>query len=296
MIYLVLLHRTTSNLNLWNLISSVGPITSSADIAAWNVVPISTTGGALNLYTSSVQTTFQATYVGTPPSPPTPTLTRSGVLSHIAAGSEWTTVITLVNNSSAAVPVTIALHSDSGTALTLPVTTTQQGKSITSTTSSVSATINPKATLLLSMGGSGSTVVGFADVLSSGPLGGFAIFRDTMPNGSTSEGTVPLQSQFPSSTSLAYDDTTGFVMGVALANLSTSPAMVTATIWDDSGNQLGTQYLTIPGNGHMSFVLPNQFAQTAERRGIIQFQSSGGLAGLGLRFSPIGTFTSVPTM
>lgn len=223
-------------------------------------------------------------------------VTRSGVLSHIAAGRDWTTVITLVNNSPSSVPVTVALHTDDGSALTLPVTTTQQGRSATSTTSSINATINSKATLLLSIGGSGSTVVGWADVLSSGPLGGFAIFRQTGSTGQSSEGTVPLQTQFPTATMLAYDNTSDFLMGVALANLSASPATVAVTIWDDSGNQLGTQNLPIPGNGHTAFVLPHEFAQTAGTRGIIQFQSGGGIAGLGLRFSPFGTFTSVPTI
>jgi hypothetical protein len=224
---------------------------------------------------------------------------RSGVLSHIAAGGGWNTTITLLNTSSAAVPVTVALHGDDGSALTLPVKTTQQGTSQTTTTSSINVTINPNATLLISTGDQvASTVVGWADVLSSGSLGGYAIFRQTPQTGSPSEGTVPLQSQFPSTITLPYDNSAGFVMGVALANLATTSASVTATIWDDSGNQLGTQSITIAGNGHTSFVLPTQIALTAGKRGIVKFQSaaSGGIAGLGLRFSPFGTFTSVPTI
>jgi virginiamycin B lyase len=235
---------------------------------------------------------------------------QKGVLSHIAAGGGWTTVITLVNTSSVAVAVTVVLHGDDGSALSLPVTTTQQGASQTTTTSSVTATINPRATLLLSMGDQVvSTVVGWADVLSAGSLGGYAIFRQTPQTGSPSEGTVPLQSQFPSTITLAYDNTAGFVMGVALANLSTSSAVFTATISDDQGNQLDQlETFTIPGSGHTSFVLPTQFPLTAGKRGIMIFQASGfvspsgifqaagGIAGLGLRFSPFGTFTSVPTM
>ena len=118
-------------------------------------------------------------------------LIRSGVLSHIAAGGWWTTVITLVNTSSAAVPVTVALHNDDGSAMTLPVTTRLQGTSQTTTTSSVSATINPNATLLISMGDPATaTVVGWADVLGSGSIGGYAIFRSTPQPGLPSEGTV----------------------------------------------------------------------------------------------------------
>jgi hypothetical protein len=163
----------------------------------------------------------------------------------------------------------------------------------------VNATINPNATLLISVGGqAGTTVVGWADVLSSGSLGGYAIFRQTPNSGSPSEGTVPLQNQFPSMITLPYDNTAGFVMGAALANLSTSSASVTATMWDDSGNQLGAQTFTIAANGHTAFVLPTLLSLTTGRRGIVQFQSAatGGLSGIGLRFSPFGTFTSVPTM
>jgi hypothetical protein len=227
------------------------------------------------------------------------TLSRSGAISHLAAGGAWTTVITLVNTSPAAVPLTVALHNDDGSALTLPVTTTQQGISQTKTTAIVNATMNPNTTLLISMGNQvTSTVVGWADVTSSGSLGGYAIFRYTPQTGSPSEGTVPLQNQFPSAVTLPYDNTAGFAMGVALANLSTSSAIVTATIWDDRGNQLGTQPITIAGSGHTSFVLSTQLPLTAGKRGIVRFQSAatGGIVGLGLRFSPFGTFTSVPTM
>ena len=96
---------------------------------------------------------------------------------------------------------------------------------------------------------------------------------------------------------LPYDNAAGFVMGVAIANLSAASADITATAWDDSGNRLGTQVITIAGSGHTSFVLPDRIPQTAGKRGVVQFQSAGtgGIGGLGLRFSPFGTFTSVPT-
>jgi hypothetical protein len=224
---------------------------------------------------------------------------RTGVLSHIAAGGGWNTVITLVNTSLAAVPLTVAFHNDDGSALSLPITTTLQGVAQTSTTASVTATINPNATLLIAMGDQiPSTVGGWADVESVGPLGGYAIFRSTPQSGSPSEGTVPLQTQFPSSITLPYDNTAGFAMGVALANLSTSSANVAAAMWDDSGNLLGTQTIEITASGHTSFDLPMQFPLTAGKLGVITFQSAaiGGIAGLGLRFSPFDTFTSVPAI
>jgi hypothetical protein len=229
--------------------------------------------------------------------------------SHFAAGGGWNTAMTLINTSPAPVPVTVVFHGDDGSALALLATVTQQGVPQTAANPSVNAIVNPNASLLISMGDQlDSTFVGWADVLSSGPLGGYAIFRSTPAAGSPSEGTVPLQTaplqtaplqtQFPSTITLPYDNTGGFVMGVAIANLSTASAAITATMWDDSGNLLGTQTLTIGGSGHTSFVLPDQLPVTAGKRGIVRFQSTatGGISGLGLRFSPFGTFTSVPTM
>lgn len=282
----------------WNMLSSFGPFQTNINLGG-SQFPMATSGGTLQFNNNAMSLssgTFKAAFTGTPPAP---ILTRKGVLSHIAAGGGWTTVATFVNTSSSAVPVTVALHNDDGSTLSLPVTTTQQGSSQTTTSSSVSATINPDATLLISMGGqTANTVVGWADVTSTGPVGGFAIFRETPTSGLPSEGTVPLQSTFPSSLTLPYDNTAGFVMGVALANLSTSSANVTATMWDDSGILLGTQIITIAGSGHTAFVLPTELSLTTGRRGIVQFQSAatGGLAGIGLRFSPFGTFTSVPIM
>jgi hypothetical protein len=95
---------------------------------------------------------------------------------------------------------------------------------------------------------------------------------------------------------LSFDNSDGFVTGVALANISPATANITATVWDENGNQLGAQDFPIAANGHASFVLPAQIPLTAGKRGIVQFRSSGALGGLGLRFSPFGTFTSVPPM
>ena len=224
---------------------------------------------------------------------------RTGVFSHIAAGGGWNSTITLVNTSSSPVPTRLAFYADNGTALSLPFNVAQQGASQSVTGSTLDRVIGPNTTLLFDIGNQlTSTVTGWADVTSVGPVGGYAIFRSTPQTGSPSEGTAPLQSQFSSTVTLAYDNTAGFVMGVALANLSSSSANITATMWDDSGNLLGTQIITIAGSGHTAFVLPNQLTLTAGKRGIVKFQSaaSGGITGLGLRFSPFGTFTSVPTM
>jgi probable HAF family extracellular repeat protein len=220
---------------------------------------------------------------------------RTGVFSHIAAGGGWDTTITLINTSSIPVETTLRFFADNGSGLDLPLEITQKGGTELVKRSQLDRTIDPNTSLLITTGARPSTVVGWADVTSTGPLGGFAIFRQ-QGSGPASEGTVPLQTRFASTMTLPYDNTSSLVMGVALANLATEPATMTATIWDESGRMLGTQNIPLAGSGHTSFVLPTGILLTSGRRGILQFQTTGtrGMAGLGLRFSPLMTFTSVP--
>jgi hypothetical protein len=118
-----------------------------------------------------------------------------------------------------------------------------------------------------------------------------------------------LQSQIGASISLPFDNTGGYSTGVALVNLSSSQAGITATVWDQYGSQLAVQPVALAktdpaGNGHDAFMLPDRLAVTAGIRGIVQFQGNpaspfspaGQLTGLGLRADPNGLFTSIPTI
>ena len=225
-------------------------------------------------------------------------LVRSGILSQVASGGGWKTSIYLVNTSSKDVPLVVNLWSDSGGALNLPLTVTQLGQSQSLTASSVSETVGPNATLLIeSASQSAVGLTGWAEVQSSSPVTGYGVFHYTSVAGIQSEGTVPLEANFQPSFVLPFDNVNGFQAGVALANLAIGqPASVTATIWDESGTQVGVQSLSLPAGGHKSFILAQDLPATATRRGIIQFSSdlSGGLTGLGLRINPSGGFTSIP--
>jgi hypothetical protein len=223
-------------------------------------------------------------------------LSRFGALSHIAAGGWWDTTITVINTSTVPAAISVVFRSDNGTALSLPFKLTQQ-TATQGTGSSVNALVNPTSGVLIETGALPNTVVGWADVMSSGPVGGFAIMRSSPPNDKASEATVPLQNSSPSSVTIPFDNTSGYVMGVALANLAVGSAIVNATVWDENGSQLGVQQILLPGNGHVSFALADRVSLTNGKRGIVQFQNtSGGIAGLGLRFSPAGTFTDVPVL
>jgi len=96
-----------------------------------------------------------------------------------------------------------------------------------------------------------------------------------------------------------FDDTAGYTTGIALVNWSSQPAIIGATIRDEGGSQIDLQAVTLPAMGHTSFNIPDRFPAAAGRRGVIELQNTAGRAvvtGVGLRFSPNGTFTSVPVV
>lgn len=227
----------------------------------------------------------------------TPTIVSSSV-SQIASGGGWKTTLTVVNLLPAQNTVGLRFRGDDGGPLALPLIITQQGISQPAMASSVDRTIEPGAQLLIESEApsASATLVGWVEVISSGPVAGFAIFRQRGQNGRDSEGTAPLETSRSSSLMLPFDSTTGFSTGVALVNSTNQAVIVTATIRDDSGAQIGLQAVALPAMGHTSFAVTDRFSTTSGRRGIIEFQNTAGgaIAGLGLRFSSFGSFTSVP--
>src|SRR5262249_6756373 len=138
-------------------------------------------------------------------------LNRSGTLAHIAAGGWWDTTITLINASSVPIAIRATFRADDCSELTFPLRLTQQGSTKTSTSASANALLNPHSTVLIATGALPNTVIGWAEILSSGPVTGFAIMRASPTNDKPSEATVPLQTSFPSALTLPYDNAAGYV-------------------------------------------------------------------------------------
>jgi hypothetical protein len=274
--------------------SSAGVIAGTPAVAGTYTFSVQVNDGA----SETAARSFSLTVIGAG------SLSRQGVISQVVAGGGWTTTIWLVNRTSAPVQTSLVFHGDTGSPLSLPLTVTQPASSQQVTESTVNETIAPNTTLVVATGTPAVNVEGWADVLGNGPLSGIAVFS----NGTT-EAAVPLQSQIGTSISLPFDNTNGASTGVALVNLASVPASITATVWDQYGNQVAALPVTLTqndanGGGHDSFMLPARLAVTAGIRGIVQFQGNPGspftpggqLTGLGLRAEANGLFTSIQTI
>ena len=230
------------------------------------------------------------------------TLLRSGVIAQVASGGGWDTTFYVVNTSASINSAQLTFRGDGGGPLNLPFTWTQQGISQSaSSANTLTFTLNPNSTIVLHTGSTGGLLQGWADVFSTGGISPFAIFKQTLPNGVAAEGTSGQQSQFQPSLVIPYDNTSGNTTTFALVSLANIGINVAATIWDENGNQLGTQNFPLAIYAHMANAIPTMFPVTAGKRGTVLFQnvsSNDALSALGLSFSSLigNSFTSVPAL
>jgi len=219
-------------------------------------------------------------------------LTAGGSMAHVAAGGGWQTTFTIVNTGTSAAEVQLSLFDNNGHALPLPLTLVQSGTITTAST--LTKTIGAGATLVILATGQ-TLATGSAQLATVGNVTGFAIFRY---NPSGQEAVVPLETRNASAYVLDFDNTNGLVTCVALANVSNQAANVPIVIRDDQGATLGTATINLAARGHTSFVLTNNYAYTAGKRGTVEFDtpSGTGITVLGLRATPSGALTTIPAI
>jgi hypothetical protein len=229
-------------------------------------------------------------------------------MAHLAAEENWTTTFTLVNKGTSTAQTLLSFFGDlaepSGDGpLTLPLTFPQQPGLGQSFSSSLNQNISANASLIVATGGSETppVLVGSAQLASTGAVDGFAIFHHIV---TTQEAVVPMETRNASSYLLAFDNTKGLVLGVAVENVSAQNAVIPVIIRDDTGALINAPGATISlgGSGHTAFVLSDPLLGspvTADIRGTIEFDTppGGQISVLGLRFTPPNNaLTTIPAL
>jgi hypothetical protein len=262
---------------------------------------INTSNGAQTLVSTNV---FNAVYgmAPFPLTPPPPPFV--GSMGHIAAEGNWTTTFTLVNKGTAASQAQLNFFGDaadpSGNGpLALPLVFSQPGVDPL-TTASFGQTVAANASVIITTGGDqtsqAQTLTGSAQLGAAGAIDGFAIFHQIAP---AQEAVVPMETRNASSYLLAFDNTTGVGIGVAVENVSAQAGNIGVIIRNDAGAQIGSGTLPMLANGHMSFILSTQFPSTANIRGTVEFDtpSGGQISVLGIRFTqPKNALTTIPAL
>jgi hypothetical protein len=228
--------------------------------------------------------------------------TGGGIFPHFVSGGGWQTTFTLVNTGSAAATANLNFIGDSGLPVPLPLSYPQTGA--VSTASNLSQSIPAGGSLIVVLQdlGGPTTTSGSAILTTTGNIGGFAVFRYD-PTGQ--EAVVPLEVVNAPSYILVFDDTGILSTGLALANVAAKPAVVNVIMRDVTGAQIGTGAISLPAQGHTSFMLTDTsnggWAFTENVRGTVEFVTplGGQIAPLGLRAATIPggfTITTIPVM
>ena len=219
------------------------------------------------------------------------TLAPVGSFAQIASGGGWSTTMTLANPSTAAVNAQINLYDDNGNGLVLPLSVLKLGTS--TTVSSLALMLGPGETAQIRTAASTASIaVGWASILATAPLSGFSAYVMS-PFGLDVEVTAALATQSPTAITLPFDQTNGGHTGVAIANVTTVAATVTAAFLNQNGVQIGSVQINLPALGHSSFFLDSLLPVSANNLGMVQFQSSGNITVMGFGFGSDAQFTPV---
>ena len=215
------------------------------------------------------------------------------VFVHIAAGGQWTTSFTLINIDAIPAPYTLSFFKDDGTPLTLSI----GGKSVTSVVDPVGIPIGGSVVLQTDSGP--VELQGWASLATTGgKIAGTAVFRSHLANRTDDfEAAVPLASQVDHRFIIAFDNTDGFVTGIALANPDPSiAAQIVVTFRDENGAQIVARPLSMNAMTHMAFLVPSDlnYPETAGKRGVVEFKTVNHIAALGLRYIVVGGTASHP--
>jgi hypothetical protein len=188
----------------------------------------------------------------------------------------------------AAANYTLTLMNDSGAPLVL---VTDVG-----TASSFTGTLPGHGSRTISTAGVGLTQSqGWAQIVTTGTIGGSALFRISVAPWIGSEAMIPLDSATNYRFSLIFDNSGNIANGFAMANPLSTAVTIYVTFKDENGVPFLSDAFTLPPMSHQSFVLGTQYPSTSGRRGTVEIYTSGARMNvLGLRFGTSAISSILP--
>jgi hypothetical protein len=226
---------------------------------------------------------------------------RAATFGQVISGGSWKTTLTLVNTSAAPATGKLNFWGTDGQPLLLPLAFPGADGRSSTTASSIECSLEPGATFVVESEALDAldAQVGWVELQAAKEVIGFAVLRLKLAPDRSSEAMLAFEQREGAAFLLPYDNSNGFQTGIAVTNQSPdSPADLTLVLRDEAGSTLSTEPLSLPVRGHTSFSIADKYNVLSGRRGTVEVRSSSGsrLNVLGLRFSPFGSFTAVPTI
>ena len=202
---------------------------------------------------------------------------------HLAFGGGWRTTLTYINYSPQAVSCKTTFLSDSGQPLTVPFAD--------QSTASRTDSLQPGASIHVQTQNTGALVEGWAYAQCTGPIMGSLLFRSYSNGAAQGEAGVNGMPA-PAREFVTFGE---YQTGIAWANPSTTPALVTITALDAATGhaQASTSFTLLP-NAHGADNVYHLFSLPSTFSGSIQITSTVPIVSLSLNFEASPVFSSLP--
>jgi hypothetical protein len=216
----------------------------------------------------------------------------NAALAHFAAGDTWTTGFFVLNTGKSPAQFSMVFHDDNGNPVALPFST--------GSTNTLSGTVPAQGSAYYEAGNPQAPLVsGSAQITADPSIVVQALFRDDS-NGTYYEAAVPSSAGsqeflFPFDATTFAGNGQPFYTGVAIANLSGSPADLICTARDQNGVVIpdAVPVPELSSFGHWANYL---FPALTGMRGTIDCVSSTSVAATALRFIGGSAFSSLPVI
>jgi hypothetical protein len=223
------------------------------------------------------------------------TTTGNRVVTHMAAGGGWSTLIVLINLGTTPANYTLKFFGDSGSPqeFNFKNPATQQvlgNQSVLSGNLPLGGEVYIKA-----RDQANTTTTGWAliDPSSIGDIGAEVVFTYDL-NGQ--QAIVPVENASTQKFTIPFDNTGGGATGIALANPHANPVTVNVVFRDMNGATLHSDQIQMQPMEHTSFVLSTPYPSLAAQAGTAYFSTDSAadaIAGLGILINSVGAYTTI---
>ncbi len=217
-----------------------------------------------------------------------PALADTQIIPQVADGGGWSTTIVLANKTTTTQSVALSFNMDTSGGATTPWTL-----QFLEGGSQSSVSLAAGSTLFLHTAGTSTTLTqGWGQVDAAAGVTGYAIFTQRVPGAPAQDGTASAVSA-SSRILVPFDNTSGLVSAIAVANPTSGAETVLANVRTSDGTFSGT-VATLPAKGQTTFLIKDVFTSTAGKGGLAEFYvASGSIAIIALRANGIA-FTAAP--
>jgi hypothetical protein len=219
-----------------------------------------------------------------------PLSAQSLTIPHVVDGAGWQSTIVLTNMSSNPASATLIFHKETTGGNTQP-----WNLLFKETTSTAGLSMAGGSSLFLHTAGTASDLSqGWGELNADAGVTGYVVFTIRVPGHQDQDGTAPVAAS-ANRLLVPYDDSNGFVTGIAVVNPTGTPQDISVGFRTTTGGVATAMLPTVPAGGHMSFVLSQQFPVIQGHEGLAEFYSAtGNFSMIALRVNPTSSFTAAP--